>query len=781
MAAKKLQKLSIFLLLFSAATLTLKTSFAAWEKIPPNNNFLTSVETTPWGLLIGEFDGRIWMTPPPLNDIYLSRDLGQTWAPLGLTGRGVKDIKFYNGKIYVITHYVINGLAGPFVSDDMGKTWERTGPSFANAKINRDSKTIYYGTEQNGLWISQDEGITWIQKIGPNVSSLLIKGLESTEKVTYATTLDKVYRTYDQGNSWEEVTPLNNKGIIHFIIEGNLIFAGSSGIAGLYRSTDSGITWEKVQSFGNYAVGGLDYYENVLYAGRYNPAIGLYTVYKSNDLGISWEDTFLNVPNSKYVADLTWTFSSFSNLYAISSNNGVYKYQIPKNTPDIFPFLEIPWKNGEPGELIDNITSFFDHEYPFLGYGYFSESGSTNSTTLNFYGEKQPKPKLYYSSHNGVDYALNYGSEITAPAEGLASYYYCTGCGNSIRITHPNGYQSIYMHLQKNGLITSENQVSVSTGDTIGKIGMTGNTNGPHLHFQINRNGLFPDGLVDPYGWLNLKTHDPWPLFSWQDALGNHNGTKSYYLWNHQPSAISSLIIGSGSLTLDNKTISWKQTPADSQTVFIKNYFQPAIPESQNKLAYVSNTSILLNAYDFLGQEVSGFSEPVEIKIDFSETDISKFIAETIKIYFLNEISDLWEPIPTVLDLVAKVATGETYHLSQFALLGEKADSSPPVTQIIISGSVDGNWYTEYPSVEFSVTDSEGSPTTIFYSLEGEAGWEEYSNPFIVTKEGIVNIEYRSMDEKGNIEKTQSYVLQIYTKGRGKKTVRVKETEFTIL
>ena len=67
---------------------------------------------------------------------------------------------------------------------------------------------------------------------------------------------------------------------------------------------------------------------------------------------------------------------------------------------------------------------------------------------------------MYYSSHDGYDYSLKYGTNILAPADGFAEYHYCNPCGNSIKINHLNGYQTTYMHLQKEGLITG-------AGDTV--------------------------------------------------------------------------------------------------------------------------------------------------------------------------------------------------------------------------------------------------------------------------------------------------------------------------
>jgi murein DD-endopeptidase MepM/ murein hydrolase activator NlpD len=751
---------------------------AYWEKTHPFNNYLTSVETTPWGMLLGEFDTRIWLNPPPLNDIYFSNDLALTWLPLGLAGRAITDIKFFNGTIYAATYYVLNNKNGLFVTSNLGKTWKQVGPMFSITKVNRDPKTIYLGGENNGLWISQDEGITWVQKIGSGQYGPNIKAIESFEDITFVTTVDKTYKTLDHGTTWEEITFFSSKSIEHFCELKDIFFAGSSGTQGLFKSLDHGLTWTKIQSFGNYAAGDVLCYGDKLYAGRINPLFpNLYTVYESGDSGNTWNDTQLNTPSSQKVIDVAWAFSDPVNLYAISLNNGVYKYKITAPAPAKLPFLEIPWAIKTSAELFDKITSFFDHEYPLLGYGYQEEPVWANDTTVNFYGERLEEPEMYYSSHNGMDYALPYGEEILAASDGIASYYSCSGCGNSVKIEHPNGYESIYMHLQKTGLITGSGPVQVSAGDMIGKVGMTGNTNGPHLHFEVLNNGLFPGSLTDPYGWLNSKSEDPWPLFSWQDLLGQHNGTESYYLWKYEPPTASYFIAGSGELKLENKTLIWSGSSTPSQTVFLKNYFQPRVPELQKNLKYVPNTSIQLEAYDLLGQDITSFSNPVKIKVNFLDSDLAGIVRDSIKIYFWDLVNKLWKPLPTILDLISNTATAETYHFSNFVLLGEKTNTAPPSTLFNISGTKIGNWLIEYPILEFTVQNPTSSQTT-FFTTGGETEWEEYLNPVTIQLEGVINLQYRSQDTYGNLEKTQNYVLQIDTKGKGKKTVVIKGSVF---
>jgi hypothetical protein len=267
-------------------------------------------------------------------------------------------------------------------------------------------------------------------------------------------------------------------------------------------------------------------------------------------------------------------------------------------------------------------------------------------------------------------------------------------------------------------------------------------------------------------------------LFSWQDLLGQHNGSRSYYLWKYDPPTASYFIAGSGELKLENKTIIWSGSSIPSQTVFLKNYFQPKIPELQKILKYVPNTSIQLEAYDLLGKTITSFSDPVKIKISFSDSDLAGISKESVKIYFWDLISKLWTPLPTILDLIFNTATAETHHLSNFVLLGEKMNTAPPLTLLNVSGAKTSNWFTEFPVLELTVNGPDSSQATIFFTTGGETEWEEYLNPVTLRLDGIINLQYRSQDVYGNLEETQNYVLQIDTKDKGKKTVKIKNNTF---
>jgi len=120
---------------------------------------------------------------------------------------------------------------------------------------------------------------------------------------------------------------------------------------------------------------------------------------------------------------------------------------------------------------------------------------------------KTPVPHVNISSpfgprwgkfHSGVDFALAQGQPIYAADSGTVYYSgYSGGYGKLIKIDHGNGMQTYYAHCSS--LFVSSGQ-HVEEGETIGLIGSTGNSTGPHLHFEVIING----SRVDPLDFLGL-------------------------------------------------------------------------------------------------------------------------------------------------------------------------------------------------------------------------------------------------------------------------------------
>lgn len=95
----------------------------------------------------------------------------------------------------------------------------------------------------------------------------------------------------------------------------------------------------------------------------------------------------------------------------------------------------------------------------------------------------------YRRAHKGVDFAASRGTPIKAAGDGVIERANRYGSfGNYVRIRHANGYKTAYAHL--NGFARSTRSGRrVKQGDIIGYVGTTGNSTGPHLHYEVHLNG----------------------------------------------------------------------------------------------------------------------------------------------------------------------------------------------------------------------------------------------------------------------------------------------------
>lgn len=98
--------------------------------------------------------------------------------------------------------------------------------------------------------------------------------------------------------------------------------------------------------------------------------------------------------------------------------------------------------------------------------------------------------------HSGLDIGGDYGDNVLAADGGVVIYAgWISGYGNTVIIDHGGGVSSLYGH---NDSLTVSDGESVSQGQTIAYCGSTGNSTGPHVHFEVRQNGE----PVSPYNYL---------------------------------------------------------------------------------------------------------------------------------------------------------------------------------------------------------------------------------------------------------------------------------------
>ncbi|WP_157842698.1 M23 family metallopeptidase [Bacillus alkalisoli] len=130
-----------------------------------------------------------------------------------------------------------------------------------------------------------------------------------------------------------------------------------------------------------------------------------------------------------------------------------------------------------------------------------------------------------WGNHKGIDIAAPTGTDVVAAFDGeVIKSYYSGSYGHVVFLQHPNGVETVYAHLHRRMV---EEGAKVSKGETIGQVGSTGHSTGPHLHFEVHM------------GEWNIKKSnamDPLTVFVIQDgalpasAMHIENGMNGYSL-----------------------------------------------------------------------------------------------------------------------------------------------------------------------------------------------------------------------------------------------------------
>jgi len=141
----------------------------------------------------------------------------------------------------------------------------------------------------------------------------------------------------------------------------------------------------------------------------------------------------------------------------------------------------------EPDSL-QSAGGFYDDQGRSLKRAFLRAPLQFRRITSSFGGRMHPILHTY-RQHEGVDYAAAYGTPVRATADGLVTLVgRDAGYGNMIELRHANGIKTRYGHLSAfaRGLHGGER---IAQGETIGYVGSTGLSTGPHLHYELLVNG----------------------------------------------------------------------------------------------------------------------------------------------------------------------------------------------------------------------------------------------------------------------------------------------------
>lgn len=201
-------------------------------------------------------------------------------------------------------------------------------------------------------------------------------------------------------------------------------------------------------------------------------------------------------------ADLKLKKAKKEQLAVINQNNKILKEQAVLSLSQ--EEIELQSKIQEYKEeearieaLIQIATGEYEYAGDFTGGVMAWPIAKSGTYITSDYGIREHPIQGIIKKHTGIDIGnAGFGAPVIAAADGvviMAGYY--GGYGNCVIINHGNGISTLYGHGQT---ILTEVGKEVKKGDLIMEVGSTGNSTGPHLHFEVRING----SCVDPKPYL---------------------------------------------------------------------------------------------------------------------------------------------------------------------------------------------------------------------------------------------------------------------------------------
>lgn len=109
----------------------------------------------------------------------------------------------------------------------------------------------------------------------------------------------------------------------------------------------------------------------------------------------------------------------------------------------------------------------------------------------------------WMSIHTGIDFPVSYGTTVMSATDGTVRTQWNSAYGNMMIVTAKDGTETWYCHLSSYQVTSG---TTVKAGDPIANSGNSGNSTGPHLHFEVRPAG---GSAIDPLAWLNSHGLDP--------------------------------------------------------------------------------------------------------------------------------------------------------------------------------------------------------------------------------------------------------------------------------
>lgn len=208
--------------------------------------------------------------------------------------------------------------------------------------------------------------------------------------------------------------------------------------------------------------------------------------------GLLWEP--LGAARTAWDSTDAEALSLHSPAVEVLSHGGIGGQLYPATTDDTLHLSEaarasLESMSGEAARLQDALTDALA-EAEKLAYlrsitpSIYPTLSTQITSTFGYRRDPFTRRSAY---HKGIDFGGNKGDPIFATADGTVSRTgYDRAMGNYIFIKHGNGIETVYMHLTASLVEKGQN---VKKGEKIGTLGSTGRSTGPHLHYEVHKNG----------------------------------------------------------------------------------------------------------------------------------------------------------------------------------------------------------------------------------------------------------------------------------------------------
>ena len=189
---------------------------------------------------------------------------------------------------------------------------------------------------------------------------------------------------------------------------------------------------------------------------------------------------------NKTVNTLKMAGNDFRQLFSLNSREEVLEETVDMDFAGSLDLPDLIEELQKARQEVDSIKEYLQMQkdvYVSTPKGYPVSGYRITST----YGRRQDPMGDGTKFHSGVDLACNPGTPVKATADGIVSHSgWTTDSGYVIVLEHGLGFSTIYAHNKSNSVNVGD---KVLRGDVIGHVGSTGRTTGPHVHYEVLKDG----------------------------------------------------------------------------------------------------------------------------------------------------------------------------------------------------------------------------------------------------------------------------------------------------